>query len=104
MSTIKYINRLKRMDQLIRLKSTGNPIEFARKMKVSERNLFVYLADLRKLGAPLTWSSIRNSYVYETPGKLEIGFLTLHSNRSFSQNMISEIHLNQKIKIQDKVK
>ncbi len=75
MSAIKYINRLKRIDRLIRLKATGTPSEFADRIGMSERNLYHHLQMLKELGAPLGYNQTRNSYVYAEGGRLEIRFV-----------------------------
>ena len=64
MSCIKYLERLKRIDSLIRFRATGKPSELASKLNLSERSVFIYLNDLKLLGAPISWSACEQSYVY----------------------------------------
>ena len=51
MKTIEQINRLQRIDQLIRTESTGCPKDFARKLNISVSTLFELLNCLNQLGA-----------------------------------------------------
>ena len=65
MSLLKYLERAKRMDDLIRRKATGNVEEFASKLGISRSVLMEHLRDLRDLGAPIRFCDIRCSYYYE---------------------------------------
>lgn len=76
MTAIKYINRLKYLDYLVRTRSTGKPEILANKMGVSVRSTYDYINDLKELGAPVRWSVHEESYVYYEEGKLEICFLS----------------------------
>ncbi len=76
MTAIKYIDRLKQIDRLVRLRSTGSPNELAVKLGISERSVYDLLKDLRELGAPLAWDFYSNSYIYIEAGKLQIDFVT----------------------------
>jgi hypothetical protein len=74
MSALKYINRLKRIDRLVRLKATGSPKQLACTLGISERSLYQYLGELKALGAPVAWSMHENSYIYVEEGMLDIEF------------------------------
>lgn len=74
MSILKYIDRLKRMDDLIRRKATGNAQEFAKKLEISQSQLFEELKEMKTLGAPIQYCHTRRSYFYEQDGKLVIDF------------------------------
>ncbi len=75
MAILHFLNRLQRMDYLIRTRTTGNPPELAEKMAISERSVYMYINSLRDLGAPVEWSCRENSYIYLEEGKLEIRFI-----------------------------
>ena len=64
MSLLKYIARLKRMDDLIRRKATGNVEEFATKVGVSRSQLLQDLKELRELGIPIEFNHARKCYMY----------------------------------------
>jgi len=75
MALYDYINRIERMDTLIRRKSTGPPKELAEKLNISERWLYIFLDELRsELDCPIKYDRRRRSYVYEVPGRVTIGF------------------------------
>ena len=82
------------MDLLIRLRSTGNPNEFADKINISLRSLYDYLRVLRELGAPLVWSVYHNSYIYENSGKLQMKFLPDPSPWDYYINSQSNVELS----------
>ena len=70
MIAIKYINRLKRIDQLIRLEATGNPKELATKLNISERQLYRYINDLKETGVKIIFNHNINSYTYLTENEI----------------------------------
>ena len=75
MALYNYINRIERMDTLIRRKSTGTPKELAEKLSISERWLYIFLDELRsELDCPIRYDRRKSSYVYEVPGRITIGF------------------------------
>jgi len=69
-----FIETLKRMDKLIRMKSTGNPGDFAAKLSLSERSIYNYLSVMKNLGAPISYSRYDESYYYSTQGGFIIAF------------------------------
>ena len=65
MTFIEQISLIERMDQLIRLKSTGNPEEFARKLGYSERQVFRLVNTMKAKGFPIAYCKRRHTYYYE---------------------------------------
>lgn len=75
MSLYNYLNRIRRLDAMIRQKSTGTPQELAEKLGISERWLFVLLDELKQdLNCPIKYDRRRRSYIYSVRGKLMIDF------------------------------
>ncbi len=74
MSLLKYIERLKRMDDLIRRKATGCADEFASKLGISKSQLYDELKEMKELGAPLEYCQTRKSYIYNAETKLIVVF------------------------------
>lgn len=68
-------NCLTRLDYLISTKSTGAPSQLARKLEMSERNLYYILDTMKTLGAPIIYCKRRKSYLYEEGGQFVIGFV-----------------------------
>jgi hypothetical protein len=81
MSLIKYIERFKYMDYLIKTKSTGNAISFSNKLGISVSQLKENIADMRLLGANIFFDRSRNSYVYHDECGFIIKFMTNKDNR-----------------------
>lgn len=75
MSLYQYLNRIRRLDALIRRRSTGPPAELADKLNISERWLYNLLAELREdLNCPIRYSRRFRSYYYAQKGRLRLGF------------------------------
>jgi len=70
----KFIERFKRIDELIALKATGNPAQLAFKLDISESTLYEFLKALKDLGAPIEYDHDRCSYFYNQKGRLKITF------------------------------
>lgn len=74
MSMLKYIDRLKRMDYLIRRKATGTPDEFAGKLGICKSMLMINLSELKEMGAEVKYNPQLRSYCYEGNYVLKLGF------------------------------
>jgi predicted DNA-binding transcriptional regulator YafY len=74
MSLLKYVERLKRMDDLIRRKATGTPDQFAEKLGISKSMLMINLNELKELGAPIKFNNIEQAYCYEKECSLLLQF------------------------------
>lgn len=68
------VERLERIDYLIRTKSTGTPKQLAAKLTLSERCVRNYISVMKELGAPITYSRKRGCYCYEEPGRFNFYF------------------------------
>lgn len=62
---LKQIQRIERLHHLIRLKSTGSPKQCAKKLGISERQLYHSLDLMKELGAPIFFNCVICSYCYE---------------------------------------
>jgi len=66
---------IERIDQLIRLKNTGNANELANKLDVCERTIFNILKRIREeYKAPVSYNEYKNSYVYDVNGRIVLEF------------------------------
>lgn len=72
MSLTKYIERLRRMDSLIVMKSTGTPEEFAEKLGIRRSTLFQSLQEMREMGVAIKYSCFRQSYYYADNRRIKI--------------------------------
>jgi predicted DNA-binding transcriptional regulator YafY len=69
------LQRLTRIDYLIRIKGTGTPMRLASKLGLSVRSVYEYLNLMREFGAPIKFDSYRETYYYETEGSFLVSFL-----------------------------
>ena len=74
MKLIDKIQKIERMDLMIRLIGTGKPQEFAQRIGIAESTLYMYLKLMKEMGAPINFCRSRNSYKYEFSTKLNFGF------------------------------
>jgi hypothetical protein len=70
-SNLKKINEL---DYLIREQRTGSPANLGQKIGASERSVFDYLKLMKEMGAPISYSRTRSSYIYQHEGRFNIRF------------------------------
>lgn len=69
---LKYTERLRHADQLIRLEATGAPRVFAKKLSISESYLYGILDEMKEMGLPLSYSKTKQTYHYTKPARLRI--------------------------------
>ncbi|WP_212747645.1 hypothetical protein [Fodinibius saliphilus] len=82
MSLRTYLTRIRRLDAMIRRKSTGPPEELANKLDISERWLYKFLRELKEeFDCPISYDQYRQSYVYEEKGKIIVGFEELSNKK-----------------------
>ncbi len=77
MNTNEYLARLKQIDCLISLRSTGTPEQCACKLNISKRTLFNYINELKNMDMPVTYCRELQSYIYTREGGFEAGFKVL---------------------------
>lgn len=66
---------LMQLDQLIHMKATGNPVQLASRLGVSERSLYDFLEWLKTdLECPIGYSKLRETYYYKESGRIIWGF------------------------------
>jgi predicted DNA-binding transcriptional regulator YafY len=74
----KYIRRILYIDSLIRTKATGSVKHLSKKLNLSERTTLEYLKALKELGCPIKYCRKRNSYYYNSDGKVVLSFFDKH--------------------------
>jgi hypothetical protein len=75
MSLLKYVTRLKRMDDLIRRTATGTPHQFCTRLGIGKTILMEELKALKELGADVDYNKLKQSYYYKNNFMLKIGCL-----------------------------
>ena len=58
------IDRITRIDKLIKHKATGTPKELSEKIGISKRQVHNDLSKMKALGAPIKYCELSRSYVY----------------------------------------
>ena len=89
MSLIKYIERLRRIDNLISMMSTGTPEEFAEKLGIRRSTLFQSLREMRVMGVNIKYSYIKQSYYYADSRRIMIKL-----ENTFSEGIEEDIRYN----------
>ena len=70
----KLLDRLGRIDQLIRQKRTGNAEEFAEKLNISRRQVYNWLDELKSYGLEIAYDRELRSFVYLKSYQINISF------------------------------
>ena len=71
----EHIVLIRRMDKLIRMKATGNYLEFARILEISPAKLYRIIDILKnELNAPVIYNKGRGTFEYDSAGSISIGF------------------------------
>jgi hypothetical protein len=71
----KELFLIERIDQLIRLRTTGNPLNLANKLNFSERQVYNIINKMKTVyNAPIEFDRNCNSYKYKESGRILIGF------------------------------
>lgn len=74
MKAIQQLERLKRINELIKAKCTGRPEMLCNKLNISRRQLFKDLEFFKDLGAEIAYSKIRETYYYPNGHELDISY------------------------------
>lgn len=72
MAIIKYVKRIRRLDQLISTKSTGSPSDLAEKLGISRSTIFQNLQEMREIGLEIKYSTTLETYYYENGKRIQI--------------------------------
>jgi predicted DNA-binding transcriptional regulator YafY len=65
----KYLDRLLYMNDLISRRATGTPSQFAKKLNISQRTLYRWIANMRDRNISITYDEERQSYCYSDDNK-----------------------------------
>lgn len=83
----RQIALLERVDQLIRLKSTGRPKNLAERLNVSEATVFRMIETMKELNAPVYYDISRQSYAYSEPTSFKCGFFVEDLDEASQRNL-----------------
>ena len=65
MAIQQIMDRIQRIDQLIKMKATGSPEELADKLSISKRQVYRYLEMIKSDGKEIHYEPLRRSYTYK---------------------------------------
>jgi len=75
MNFTRKIEKIKQLDEHLKLRATGNPDEFCTILNISKRQLFRIIEELKDYGAPIAYSrSLRTFYYKENDFEIKISF------------------------------
>ena len=87
MKRLVNLQKVARMDNLIRHASTGTPEQFAKQLGMSRSTLFETIMYLKEeMNAPIIYDHTRPSYIYIYPPKFYLGFEREYSKMSEMSN------------------
>ena len=74
MKAVEQLERLKRMNQLIKAECTGTPDEFSNWLGISRRQLYSDIEYIKDIGVEVTYSKARRTFYYCNGHELEISY------------------------------
>ena len=77
----KYINRIRYIDSLVRIKGTGNADQLAKRMDLSRSVTLSYISAMKQEGFPIKYCRKRNSYYYSEEGRMTISLFEKNGRR-----------------------
>ena len=72
MNIFQDLYLLQRLDYLIRTHATGSPKDLARRLELSERQIFRLIQKMKDIGFPIAYSKSQQYYYYD--GEVKIRF------------------------------
>jgi len=106
----EQIKRLKKLNLLIKSKTTGTLEKLAEKLHVSESVISDDLEFMNERGAGITYDFVKKSYYYTYPGDFFIGWMSPEEKQKLDKdkelrkkaNMPVRVDINRLIKISKK--
>jgi biotin operon repressor len=94
MKAFEQLERLKRMNRLIREERTGSPEEFAISLGVSSSHLYRCIEDIKEMGAPVNFSRSRKTYYYEYDFEMKVSYSIQLISEQTAKKVIGGFSLN----------
>ncbi|NNK18879.1 MAG: HTH domain-containing protein [Maribacter sp.] len=86
MKTIKNLERLQQIHQLIEIERTGSPTELANKLRISQRLVYNLIEQLKDFKAAIRYDRGRKTYYYYEDFRLEVNIsVSVMSNNEVTQ-------------------
>jgi len=74
MKTLKQLQRLQQIHQLIKISNTGTPVELCIKLGISESQWYNILDDLKSIGFPIVYCKRSKTYFYREFCDLDVNY------------------------------
>ncbi|MGC9355095.1 MAG: hypothetical protein ACP5D9_14710 [Mariniphaga sp.] len=74
MKAIEQLERLKKINKLIKSERTGTPEEFAGELGICQSHLYNLIEELKIMGAPIRYSRTRQTYFYTTEFEIKLHY------------------------------
>lgn len=74
MHPIKYLDRLKRINELVRANKTGLPKELSQKLGISVSHLHRCINEMKEMGVPIDFCRHSNTYYYSKEFDLRVSY------------------------------
>ncbi len=71
---IKHIELIERIDRLIRMEATGNPVDLASRLGISRAQTYRIIDIMKDLNAPIEYDFTIQSFVYAEHVNFKFGF------------------------------
>jgi len=74
MKMIYQLERIKKINRMIKSANTGSPKEFAGELGISESHFYRYIEELQEMGIPIQYSRSRKTYYYDKNTELSLSY------------------------------
>ena len=74
MKMIYQLQRIQKINRMIKSAQTGSPKEFAGELGISESHFYRYIDELQEMGVPIQYSRARKTYFYENNTELSLTY------------------------------
>ena len=71
---ISQLQRIQKINRMIKSARTGTPKEFADELGISESHFYRYIEELHEMGVPIQYSRTRRTYYYENNTELSLTY------------------------------
>ncbi|TVZ26623.1 HTH domain-containing protein [Gillisia sp. Hel_I_86] len=101
MSTLKNLERLQQLHNLINTETTGSPSELANKMNISERLVYNLIEQLKDFEAAICYSRKSKTYYYCEDFQLEVNIsVTVMTNNELTEIFAGSYFLQENTSLQ----
>ena len=74
MNVINQLQRIQKINRMIKSARTGTPREFAGELCISESHFYRCIDELQDMGVPIQYSRARRTYFYENNTELSLSY------------------------------